>query len=104
MSRDSARLPNNPAKTEQNPNTRVLDSFSLAVSTMPAVLSAEPMAVEKILVVGDEEDLLELIGYNLGKEGYRVTCVASGEEAIREAKQALPDLVLLDLLLPSVDG
>ncbi len=62
------------------------------------------MAVEKILVVDDEEDLLELIGYNLGKEGYRVTCVASGEEAIHEAKQSLPDLVLLDLLLPSVDG
>jgi two-component system, OmpR family, alkaline phosphatase synthesis response regulator PhoP len=71
---------------------------------MPAVLSAVSMAVEKILVVDDEEDLLELIGYNLGKEGYRVTCVASGEEAIRETKQALPDLVLLDLLLPSVDG
>ncbi len=62
------------------------------------------MAVEKILVVDDEEDLLELIEYNLGKEGYRVTCVASGEEAIHEAKQTLPDLVLLDLLLPSVDG
>lgn len=62
------------------------------------------MAVEKILVVDDEENLLELIEYNLGKEGYRVSCVASGEEAIREAKQTLPDLVLLDLLLPSVDG
>ena len=71
---------------------------------MPAVLSALSMAVEKILVVDDEEDLLELIEYNLGKEGYRVTCVASGEEAIHEAKQTLPDLVLLDLLLPSVDG
>lgn len=62
------------------------------------------MAVEKILVVDDEENLLELIEYNLGKEGYRVTCVASGEDAIREAKQSLPDLILLDLLLPSVDG
>lgn len=62
------------------------------------------MAVEKILVVDDEENLLELIEYNLGKEGYRVACVASGEEAIREAKQFLPDLILLDLLLPSVDG
>ncbi len=62
------------------------------------------MAVDKILVVDDEEDLLELISYNLGKEGYRVTCVASGEAAVHEAKQNLPDLVLLDLLLPSIDG
>ena len=50
------------------------------------------MAVERILVVDDKEDLLELISYNLTKEGYRVTCVATGEEAINEAKSALPDL------------
>jgi two-component system phosphate regulon response regulator PhoB len=62
------------------------------------------MASEKILVVDDEEDLLELISYNLGREGYRVTCVGSGEEAIQEARQGQPDLVLLDLLLPNVDG
>jgi two-component system phosphate regulon response regulator PhoB len=55
-------------------------------------------------VVDDEEDLLELIRYNLGKEGYRVDCIASGEDAIREARESQPDLVLLDLLLPSVDG
>jgi two-component system alkaline phosphatase synthesis response regulator PhoP len=62
------------------------------------------MARERILVVDDEEDLLELVNYNLTKEGYRVTCVASGEQALAEARRALPDLVVLDLLLPSVDG
>ncbi len=62
------------------------------------------MAKERILVVDDEEDLLELIRYNLSKEGYRVTCAASGEQAVREARANAPDLVLLDLLLPSVDG
>jgi two-component system phosphate regulon response regulator PhoB len=62
------------------------------------------MASQRILVVDDEEDLLELINYNLTKEGYRVTCAASGEEAIREAKSSLPDLIVLDLLLPMVDG
>jgi two-component system phosphate regulon response regulator PhoB len=62
------------------------------------------MAKEKILVVDDEEDLLELVRYNLTKEGYRVTCVASGEEAIEQARKDVPDLVILDLLLPSVDG
>ena len=62
------------------------------------------MTRERILVVDDEEDLLELINYNLTKEGYRVTCVASGERALKEAQDALPDLIVLDLLLPRVDG
>ncbi len=62
------------------------------------------MPSDRILVVDDEEDLLELIDYNLSKEGYRVTCVASGEAAINTAKVMVPDLIVLDLLLPSVDG
>jgi two-component system phosphate regulon response regulator PhoB len=62
------------------------------------------VAKEQILVVDDEEDLLELVQYNLSKEGYRVTCVATGEDAIKAARTRSPDLVVLDLLLPSVDG
>ena len=62
------------------------------------------MAKQRILVVDDEEDLLELISYNLTKEGYRVSTAASGEEAMREARSNPPDLIVLDLLLPSVDG
>jgi two-component system phosphate regulon response regulator PhoB len=62
------------------------------------------MAREHILVVDDEEDLLELIGYNLTKEGYRVTYASSGEEAIKKARAELPGLIVLDLLLPSIDG
>jgi two-component system phosphate regulon response regulator PhoB len=62
------------------------------------------MAKELILVVDDEEDLLELIGYNLSKEGYRVASATSGEEAMKKAKAELPGLIVLDLLLPNVDG
>jgi two-component system alkaline phosphatase synthesis response regulator PhoP len=62
------------------------------------------VAREHILVVDDEEDLLELVNYNLSKEGYRVTAVTTGEDALRTAKNKLPDLVVLDLLLPNVDG
>jgi DNA-binding response OmpR family regulator len=62
------------------------------------------MAIERILVVDDEEDLLELVRYNLSKEGYQVRCVVSGEAAIQEAVAYLPDLILLDLMLPTVDG
>jgi two-component system alkaline phosphatase synthesis response regulator PhoP len=59
---------------------------------------------ERILVVDDEEDLLELVNYNLSKEGFRVRPVTSGEEALAEARETLPDLIVLDLLLPAVDG
>ncbi|MGO9567432.1 MAG: response regulator [Desulfomonilaceae bacterium] len=62
------------------------------------------MLKQKILVVDDEEDILELIRYNLAKEGYRVACVTSGEQALREAKEGAPDLILLDLMLPGLDG
>ncbi|RKY52537.1 MAG: DNA-binding response regulator [Candidatus Neomarinimicrobiota bacterium] len=57
-----------------------------------------------ILVVDDEEDILELVRYNLSKEGYSVTCVTSGEEALSNARSNIPDLLILDLMLPGVDG
>ena len=62
------------------------------------------MSRERILVVDDEEDLLELVNYNLSREGYRVETVATGEAALAAARRHLPDLIVLDLLLPNVDG
>jgi two-component system, OmpR family, alkaline phosphatase synthesis response regulator PhoP len=62
------------------------------------------MAKEKILVVDDEEDILELVRYNLSKERYRVTSALSGEIALQKAREEHPDLILLDLMLPGLDG
>jgi two-component system phosphate regulon response regulator PhoB len=62
------------------------------------------MANKSILVVEDEDDIRELLRYNLAKEGYQVSCSASGEEALKTVRVSLPDLVLLDLMLPGVDG
>jgi two-component system alkaline phosphatase synthesis response regulator PhoP len=62
------------------------------------------VAKETILVVEDEEDILELLRYNLAKEGYGVIGAATGEEALKAARERLPDLVLLDLMLPGLDG
>ena len=59
---------------------------------------------EKILVVDDEKDILELIDFNLSKNGYRVRTVASGEEALDLIKENDYDLIILDLMLPGVDG
>jgi len=62
------------------------------------------MVKEKILVVEDEEDILELVQYNLSKEGYRVECVLSGEDALKKVKESMYGLIVLDLMLPGVDG
>ena len=62
------------------------------------------MADNKILVVDDEEDILELVRYNLARDGYRVVCAASGEQALSRAKSEPFDLILLDLMLPGIDG
>jgi len=62
------------------------------------------MANRTILAVEDEEDLLELIVFNLTKEGFQAKGVTSGEEALRMARAMMPDLLLLDLMLPGIDG
>lgn len=62
------------------------------------------MARETVLVVDDERDILELVKYNLDKEGYRVTVVATGEDALLATRSKMPDLIVLDLMLPGVDG
>ena len=62
------------------------------------------MPKERILVVDDEEDILELVRYNLAKEGYHVTGAITGEEALRKARTEAFDLIVLDLMLPGIDG
>jgi two-component system phosphate regulon response regulator PhoB len=62
------------------------------------------MAKEKILVVDDEEDILELVRYNLAREGYHVAGTLSGEEALKQARTEAFDLIVLDLMLPGIDG
>ncbi len=62
------------------------------------------MPKEKILVVDDEDDLLDLVEYNLTREGYRIKTASTGEEALRKIREDPPDLILLDLMLPGMDG
>lgn len=58
----------------------------------------------KILVVDDEQDILELIRHSLNKEGYEVHIAANGQQAIDKAKQVIPDLILMDVMMPVMDG
>ena len=59
---------------------------------------------QKVLVVDDEEPILELLKYNLEKQGYDVRTAADGFQAVEIAKKFHPDLVLLDIMMPKMDG
>jgi two-component system phosphate regulon response regulator PhoB len=62
------------------------------------------MASEKILIIEDEEDIRELVRYNLEREKFKVCEAESGEKGLKVAARELPDLILLDLMLPGKDG
>lgn len=59
---------------------------------------------KKILLIDDEHDILEILSYNLEKEGYQVFTADNGTEGIEKAKEILPDLILLDVMMPDKDG
>lgn len=61
-------------------------------------------AKQKILVVDDEPDIVELIAYNLKREGYQVHTASNGQEAVTTAKKIMPDLIILDVMMPKMDG
>jgi two-component system alkaline phosphatase synthesis response regulator PhoP len=62
------------------------------------------MSKQKILLVDDEQDILDLIGFNLEKEGFEVHTANNGREGLEIARRVTPDLVLLDVMMPGMDG
>ena len=60
--------------------------------------------VKRILIADDEPDILEIVGYNLTKEGYEVFTAKDGNEAIEQAKKLNPDLIILDIMMPKKTG
>ena len=62
------------------------------------------MTNKHILVIEDEEDILELIRYNLAKNGFKVTTATDGTAGLAQARSLVPDVILLDLMLPGIDG
>lgn len=57
-----------------------------------------------ILLVDDEQDILEIVGYNLSQEGYQIVTAKNGKEAITKAKKTLPQLIIMDVMMPEMDG
>src|SRR5438552_6562538 len=74
---------------------------SPAPRTLPTVL---PMAKLKVLIIEDERGLTEVLTYNLQREGYDTVVAHDGLEGLRKAQTQPPDLILLDLMLPGMDG
>ena len=58
----------------------------------------------KILLVDDEPDILEILGYNLSQEGYQIFTALNGKEAVKTAKKELPHLIIMDVMMPEMDG
>lgn len=58
----------------------------------------------KILLVDDEQDILEIVGYNLAQEGYKIVTATNGKEAIATAKKERPHLIIMDVMMPEMDG
>ena len=60
--------------------------------------------MKTILIIDDEDDIREILGYNLTKEGYKVLQASNGKDGIEMAQKNNPDLVLLDVMMPEMDG
>jgi len=58
----------------------------------------------RILLVDDEQDILEIVGYNLSQEGYRISTASNGKEAVAKARKELPHLIIMDVMMPEMDG
>jgi DNA-binding response OmpR family regulator len=77
---------------------------SAVIGTATTLRTVAPRNQKKVLVVDDEQDLLELITYNLQRNGYDVVSARTGTEVVELAAREMPDLILLDLMLPGMDG
>jgi two-component system alkaline phosphatase synthesis response regulator PhoP len=88
--------------------TRAIEEVKAAMATRRRSAESAPAVPTKggprVLVVEDEEDVAELIRYNLVKEGYDVVLVANGADALRRAREIKPEVILLDIMVPQLNG
>jgi two-component system alkaline phosphatase synthesis response regulator PhoP len=76
----------------------------LTLNSKTTTIASIIMSQKKILLIDDELDILEILTYNLEKEGYEIHTASNGNEGIEVAKKVLPDLILLDVMMPEKDG
>jgi len=86
---------------ERTPMSRINDPARQPSARNPA---ATPPARKKVLIVDDEKDIVDLVAYNLGRNGYDTLTASDGNDALDSASKNSPDLIILDLMLPGIDG
>src|SRR5688500_3110404 len=79
-----------------------MTSLKPALERIPKLVAKKNK--KRILIVDDEPDTIELLEFNLKSAGYDIVTAADGAEALRKARSADPDLIILDLMLPEIDG
>src|SRR5438045_413691 len=92
--------------TRMNPRTTTM-MMPLGQRPQPALGNPQmepPMNKGTILVIDDEKDLIDLVRYNLEKEGFDVIAASDGQSGLEVASRHAPDLVVLDLMMPGMDG
>jgi two-component system alkaline phosphatase synthesis response regulator PhoP len=80
------------------------DTISGAIQRDNTIVLQMKKKHTKILLVDDEPDILEIVGYNLAQEGYQIFTASNGKDAIAKAKKELPDLIIMDVMMPEMDG
>lgn len=81
-----------------------MTSTELSIDSRKKGLPVSPTTEDKILMIEDDSDISELVQYNLEREGYKVFVSANGESGFSQAMTLRPDLIILDLMLPGLDG
>src|SRR5438874_3314220 len=93
-----------PCARENSSTSRAPDDHGLVGFRSRSMRRGGPAVSELVLVIEDEKEIRDLVRYNLEKAGYRVTAAGDGEEGMRQAFAARPDVLVLDLMLPGVNG
>lgn len=93
-----------PVLQASTPPIRAFSAESSTASADGGVLGCRPMSQGRILLVEDEPDIAEVLRYNLEKEGFEVEVEVRGDTALERIRREMPDLLLLDLMLPGLDG
>jgi DNA-binding response OmpR family regulator len=86
---------------ERTNMSRMNDTARQAAAARP---QASAPSRKKVLIVDDEKDIVDLVAYNLGRNGYDTLVATNGNQALELAKKSAPDLIILDLMLPGLDG
>lgn len=84
--------------------SRLLRRIYIYIYTVNHTIAVMKKKDIRILLVDDEQDILEILGYNLTQEGYKISTAKNGREAVLKARKEIPHLIIMDVMMPEMDG